>query len=240
MRARPGDLRLRLCAVAVAAASVLSVGTVAAASPIDGSSPVTDPSAPADEPVETDPAPTTVDPFGLPANGDPLESGSRPGTTVQTRTPPPPPTTTTLPPPPPTVPSWVLPANSGSGRRAVYSKSLQRVWAVDADDNIVRSYLVSGSQFANEQPGVFEVYSKSEVATGWNFEADLPLMVRYQKTDRGNIGFHQIPIKKADGSTYQTIDQLGERLSGGCQRQHPLDAQFMWYFANVGTTVVVI
>ncbi len=130
-------------------------------------------------------------------------------------------------------------ADQAGGKRIVYDRGSQRVWAVDDDENIVRSYLVSGSQFANEKAGVFSVYSKSDVATGWNFEADLPLMVRYQKTDRGNIGFHQIPIKKADGSTYQTIDQLGERLSGGCQRQHPLDAQFMWYFANVGTTVVV-
>ena len=130
-------------------------------------------------------------------------------------------------------------ADQASGKRIVYDRGPQRVWAVDADENIVRSYLVSGSRFANEKPGVFSVYSKSEVATGWNFEADLPLMVRYQKTDRGNIGFHQIPIHKADGTTYQTHDELGDRLSGGCQRQHPLDAQFMWYFSNVGTTVVV-
>jgi lipoprotein-anchoring transpeptidase ErfK/SrfK len=99
---------------------------------------------------------------------------------------------------------------------------------------------VSGSQFANELAGVYSVYSKSEVATGWNFEADLPYMVRYQKTDRGNIGFHQIPIHKSDGTTYQTVDQLGERLSGGCQRQHVLDAIFLWNFADVGTTVIVV
>jgi hypothetical protein len=28
-------------------------------------------------------------------------------------------------------------------------------------------------------------------------------------------------------------------LSGGCQRQHDLDAAFLWAFADVGTTVVV-
>ena len=131
-------------------------------------------------------------------------------------------------------------ADQRSGKRIVYERSGQRVWAIDDNEQVVRSYLVSGSRFANELPDVYTVYSKSEVATGWNFEADLPLMVRYQKTDRGNIGFHQIPIKKADGSTYQTIDELGDRLSGGCQRQHPLDAQFLWYFADVGTTVIVI
>lgn len=131
-------------------------------------------------------------------------------------------------------------ADQRSGKRIVYERAGQRVWAIDDNEQVVRSYLVSGSRFANELPDVYEVYSKSEVATGWNFEADLPLMVRYQRTDRGNIGFHQIPIHKADGTTYQTDDELGDRLSGGCQRQHPLDAQFMWYFADVGTAVIVI
>ncbi len=131
-------------------------------------------------------------------------------------------------------------ADQRSGKRIVYERAGQRVWAIDENDNVVRSYLVSGSQFANERPGVFSVYSKSEVAKGWNLQADLPYMVRYQKTDRGNIGFHEIPIHVADGTTYQTHDQLGERLSGGCQRQHPLDALFMWNFSEVGTTVIVI
>ena len=35
------------------------------------------------------------------------------------------------------------------------------------------------------------------------------------------------------------VGELGTRLSGGCQRQHNLDAQFMWGFATVGTKVVV-
>jgi peptidoglycan hydrolase-like protein with peptidoglycan-binding domain len=131
-------------------------------------------------------------------------------------------------------------AGQGTGKRVVYSRLHQRVWAIDADENIVRSYLVSGSQYNNETPGVYSVYSKSEMATGWNFEADLPYMVRYLQTDRGHIGFHQIPINKASGEVYQTEDELGQRLSGGCQRQTPLDAIFMWNFADVGTTVIVL
>lgn len=130
-------------------------------------------------------------------------------------------------------------ADQRTGKRIVYDRAGQRVWAIDDDERVVRSYLVSGSQFANERPGVYSVYSKSEVATGWDLEADLPYMIRYQKTDRGNIGFHEIPINKASGDPYQTADQLGEKLSGGCQRQHPLDALFLWHFADVGTTVVV-
>ncbi len=132
-----------------------------------------------------------------------------------------------------------LPPNSGTGRRVVYDRAGQRVWAVDAGGNIVRSWLVSGSRFSNEEPGVHEVYSKSEMSTAWNGQAFLPKMIRYQKTDIGHIGFHGIPRHVSDNSPYQTTDELGTRLSGGCQRQNDLDAAFLWAFADIGTTVVV-
>ncbi len=132
-----------------------------------------------------------------------------------------------------------LPANSGSGKRIVYDRAGQRVWAVNSDNVVVRSYLVSGSKYSNEMPGTHKVYSKSEVSTAWNGRAWLPLMVRYQKTDIGAIGFHAIPLHVEDDSAYMTESELGQRLSGGCQRQANRDAKFMWDFANVGTTVVV-
>jgi peptidoglycan hydrolase-like protein with peptidoglycan-binding domain len=132
-----------------------------------------------------------------------------------------------------------LPADSGSGRRVVYDRAGQRVWAVDANEQIVRSWLVSGSKYSNETPGTHTVYSRSEMSTAWNGQAFLPLMIRYLQTDIGHIGFHGIPRKVSDNSVYQTTDELGTRLSGGCQRQHDLDATFLWAFADVGTTVVV-
>jgi len=133
-----------------------------------------------------------------------------------------------------------LPENSGTGRRVVYSRTGQRVWAVDADGNILRSWLVSGSKYNNEQPGVHKVYSKSPQSTAWNGKAILPMMIRYQKTSIGAIGFHGIPIHRSDGTVYQTDAELGTRLSGGCQRQNNLDAKFLWDWANVGTPVVVV
>ncbi|BAN03410.1 L,D-transpeptidase family protein [Ilumatobacter coccineus] len=132
-----------------------------------------------------------------------------------------------------------LPENSGSGYRVVYDRAGQRVWAVDGEERIIRSWLVSGSTYTNERPGTHTVYSRSEVSTAWNGKAYLPLMIRYQKTERGNIGFHGIPTKVSTGEVYQTTEELGTRLSGGCQRQHNTDAQFLWGFAPVGTTVVV-
>ncbi|MEY2967758.1 MAG: hypothetical protein RIQ64_385 [Actinomycetota bacterium] len=133
-----------------------------------------------------------------------------------------------------------LPANSGEGRRLVYEREGQRVWAVDKEGNVIRSWLVSGSQYNNELAGTHKVYSKSEVTTAWNGKAFLPLMVRWLKTQIGAIGFHQIPVKRSDGSLYQTEEELGTRLSGGCQRQAKEDAEFLWKFATIGTPVVVI
>ena len=133
-----------------------------------------------------------------------------------------------------------LPANSGSGKRVVYDRSGQRVWAVDKNDRVVRSWLVSGSKYNNEVPGTHKVYSRSEVSTAWNGKAFLPKMIRWMKTDIGAIGFHGIPRHVADGSRYMKDTELGTRLSGGCQRQADADATFMWDFAQIGTTVVVL
>ena len=132
-----------------------------------------------------------------------------------------------------------LPADSGSGRRVVYDRAGQRVWAVDEDNLVIRSWLVSGSQYDNEVPGTHEVFSRSEQSSAWNGKAILPLMIRWYPTDIGNLGFHGIPIHVENGEPYQTTEELGTRLSGGCQRQHDVDAAFMWEFATVGTTVVV-
>jgi len=132
-----------------------------------------------------------------------------------------------------------LPDDSGSGRRVVYDRAGQRVCAVADDGEIIRSWLVSGSKYSNEAPGTHTVYSRSDMSTAWNGQAWLPQMIRYQKTEIGNIGFHAIPLHVSDNSIYQTSDELGTRLSGGCQRQANEDAAFMWQFAPVGTTIVV-
>jgi hypothetical protein len=133
-----------------------------------------------------------------------------------------------------------LPPDTGTGKRVVYSRSGQRVWAVDKNNRVIRSWLVSGSKYNNEVPGVHEVYSRSEVSTAWNGKAFLPHMIRWLKTDIGAIGFHAIPRHVADGSRYMKDSELGTRLSGGCQRQADADANFMWDFAQVGTKVVVL
>ena len=50
-----------------------------------------------------------------------------------------------------------VPADSGQGRRIVFDQSDQRVWLVDDDESVVRTYLVSVSLTDNLDPGTYSV-----------------------------------------------------------------------------------
>ena len=169
--------------------------------------------------------------------GQATQSGQRLNNQLQLTPPPTPPPTTTLP------PADALPGNSGAGRREVYSKSRQRVWTVEADGTVSKTHLVSGRLTWNQPlPGTYSVFSKSAYTCNiknpslcWRY------MVRFTKgPDGDNIGFHEIPVNTKTGQPVQSIWQLGQALSGGCVRQAPADAIYMWNWAPVGTKVVVL
>ena len=130
-----------------------------------------------------------------------------------------------------------LPADSGTGRRVVFSEGSQRVWLAGAGDQVERTYLVSGSIYDNLEPGTYSVYSRSEHAYGIDDSGTMRYFVRFTQGERAAIGFHDIPVD--DGLPVQTIDQLGTPLSHGCIRQRRADARALWEFAPLGTTVVV-
>lgn len=255
----------RIAAVAVLASSVLAVGNSASAQDAgEGStdssttsstvtSSTIESSVPAEAPAEsssssssstttttTTTTPTTTLPPLLVAELPTQPSRATPerGTQAQvTDTQPPPPTTTTLP------PSWVLPANSGEGRRVVYSKSRQRVWTVEANGTVSKTHLVSGRRTWNQPlPGTYSVFSRSTHTCNiknpnlcWRY------MVRFTKGPGGdNIGFHEIPVDRRTGRPVQSVSQLGTALSGGCVRQATPDAVYIWNWAPVGTKVVVL
>ncbi len=250
MRASVGKRRTRIGAITIAVASVLSIGTVASAVddvPTTDETSTTEPEEPtgtdgSDLPVETDPTTTTTLAMGH-GDVDNAVPASRPGSTVRTQELPPPPTTTTttttttLPPPPPDA----LPADSGTGRRAVYSKSQQRVWAVSETGEVLKTHLVSGKlKWCDPQIGTYSVFSRSRYTNSiqdptvkWGY------MIRFTTgCEGGNIGFHEIP--KKHGVPLQAIWQLGQPLSAGCVRQAESDAIWMWNWAWVGTKVVVL
>jgi lipoprotein-anchoring transpeptidase ErfK/SrfK len=140
----------------------------------------------------------------------------------------------------PAVPTEVdaLPADSGEGRRIVFSQSEQRVWLVEDDGTVARTYLVSGSVYDNLDAGTYAVYSRSEQAWGIDDSGSMRYFVRFTQGDNGGaIGFHDIPV--SNGERVQTKAQLGTAQSHGCIRQAHKDAVALWNFAPIGTEVVV-
>lgn len=131
-----------------------------------------------------------------------------------------------------------LPADSGDGRRIVFSESDQRVWLVGDDGSVERSYLVSGSRFDNLDPGTYAVQSRTRQATAFDYSGTMEYFVRFATGFSEPIGFHSVPRDNA-GDLEQTRAQLGTPLSAGCVRQWEPDAIALWEFAPVGTTVVV-
>ncbi len=132
-----------------------------------------------------------------------------------------------------------VPANSGTGRRIVYSRAMQRMWAIEADGTVVKTHLVSGRLY-EPYAGTYSVYSRSmytysvaDPNVKWRY------MVRFAYgPDGGRIGFHEIPTRF--GVPLQSVSQLGQPLSGGCVRQSTADAIWTWNWAYLGTKVVVL
>lgn len=132
----------------------------------------------------------------------------------------------------------LAPADSGEGKRVVFSQADQRVWLVDDDNAVQRTYLVSGSVYDNLDPGTYAVFSRSEKAWGIDDSGTMSWFVRFAHGPNAAIGFHDIPVD--DGAQVQTAAQLGTPQSHGCIRQLTEDAVALWDFAPIGTTVVVI
>ncbi len=132
-----------------------------------------------------------------------------------------------------------VPADSGTGRRVVFSQGLQRVWLVSANDTVKRTYPVSGSVTDNLQPGTYSVYSRSRWAVGVDDSGVMQYFVRFTQGPTGAaIGFHTIPTQ--NGVPLQTAAQLGTPQSHGCIRQRTPDAIALWNYAPDGTPVVVV
>lgn len=140
--------------------------------------------------------------------------------------------------PQPARPVPSLPARSGSGKRVVYSNSMQWVWVIDRNERVVRSMPVSGKRGV-PTPGTYRVTSQSPRSYSPYFEGvTFRWMTRFAKgPEGGNIGFHEVPRK--NGRVIQTYAQLGSFAGSGCVRMATQDVKFIYEWAKPGTTVVV-
>jgi L,D-transpeptidase catalytic domain len=129
-----------------------------------------------------------------------------------------------------------LPPNSGTGRRIVYSNKQQRLWLVEANGVVSHTFLVSG-RHGLPAVGVDHVYSK--VPSSPSGDLTLPWTLRFSYGSSGApIDIHGIPLRP-DGTPIEPDSLLGTPESHGCVRMNQADAQFVWNWSSVGTTVVV-
>lgn len=66
-------------------------------------------------------------------------------------------------------------------------------------------------------------------------------MVRFAHGEKARIGFHDIPRWASNGRAIQAEEALGDPIGrGGCVRQSAENARWLYGWAAVGTTVVVL
>ncbi len=136
-----------------------------------------------------------------------------------------------------TPPGPPAPANSGTGRRIVYSISQQRVWTVESNNTVSHFWKVSG-RLGAPSVGTYAIQSRSPMSSSGSLA--LPYMQRFVQARSGKwIGFHGIPLRP-DGTPIQSDAQLGTALSAGCVRMNQTDVKTLWDWAPLGTTVVVL
>ena len=132
-----------------------------------------------------------------------------------------------------------VPKQSGVGRRVVYANQEQRAWVINDDNEVIRTFLVSGMK-GQPKRGNYTVFSQS--TTSYSPElagVTFRYMTRFALgRNGGNIGFHEIPLR--NGKPMQTVEQLGTFLGSGCLRSSTEDAQFIFRWAKPGTRVIVV
>ena len=132
-----------------------------------------------------------------------------------------------------------VPAKSGTGRRIVYANRQQRAWVINANNEVIRTFPVSG-MLGQPGKGTFSVFSKSPTSYSPEFAGvTFRFMTRFAiGRNGGNIGFHEIPIRNS--KPMQTVDELGAFKGSGCLRSSTQDALFIYQWATLGTKVVVV
>lgn len=123
-----------------------------------------------------------------------------------------------------------LPADSGTGQRVVYALAKERVWLVDADDQVTRTYRVKPST-VHPVPGEYHVTSRTDQITGSD-GVPIEHVVLFASLDGTVIGFSAA----VDGSL---ADPDPAQKTGGI-RQARADGLALWEFTSADSTVVVV
>jgi lipoprotein-anchoring transpeptidase ErfK/SrfK len=122
-----------------------------------------------------------------------------------------------------------LPANSGAGTRIVYSPSRHRIWLVQGSTVSRTMAVVPGT--VTPPAGTYSVYAKSPGSTGGD-GVSVVYLVRFDANSPTSFGF--------DAEAGVTGLPPAPKGRTGGVRMEQTDAQVLYQFASVGTSVVVV
>lgn len=119
-----------------------------------------------------------------------------------------------------------LPGDSGTGRRVVYSTGQKRVWLVDVNGGVLRSFTVWAGTITPAS-GSYKVSFRREQGTGSDGAAIEHAVY---------FGTSSAFSNAVDGSS----PSPNPDLRTGAIRERVADGAAMWAFASMGTTVSVV
>ncbi|MEU8028734.1 hypothetical protein AB0C13_08825 [Streptomyces sp. NPDC049099] len=125
----------------------------------------------------------------------------------------------------------VLPDDSGTGRRIVYSVGDKRVWLVDATGRATRTFAVWPGT-VSPQPGRYSVTLRIQSLKGSD-GVQIEHVMYFTKAEGVNIAFSNA----LDGSSPPPAPG-GQKLGG--IRLHKEDGAALWSFGDQGTRVAVV
>jgi len=124
-----------------------------------------------------------------------------------------------------------VPADSGTGRRIVYSLGDKRVWLVDDSDAARRSFAVWPGTVSPD-PGTYTIGNRTEATTGSDGVPVEHIMYFAQKS-----GVWVAFSNAVDGTS--PAPAAPDTQTGGIRVGKP-DGRALWTFGSAGTTVRVV
>lgn len=124
-----------------------------------------------------------------------------------------------------------VPTNSGTGKRTVYALGDRRVWLVDENEKVLRTFEVVPSALS-PAPGTYLVSSRGEEPTKGSDGVMIEHVVRFALVDGVTVGFSSA----VDGS----MKAPDPSLKTGGVRMSRADGNALWNFAWNRTSVVVV
>lgn len=131
-----------------------------------------------------------------------------------------------------------LPADSGTGRRVVYSVGTHQVWLVDPKKTppVQAAFKVTPGT-VEPLPGTYTVYSRTAATTGTDGR-DIEHVVRFVQQNGTVFGF-SAAVDSPSSATPAPSPDADAKKTGGI-RSSRTDGQTLWDFAPNATRVTVI